>query len=678
MKFQLLLLSFFLFLALAVHSQNGIKLNQIANGYNRPLDVQHCGDSRLFVVTQPGEIFVMDSAYNKTVKPFLNIKAKVIDSGNERGLLGLAFHPNYKQNGYFYVNYIDNAGNTTLSRFKVSATNPDSAVAASEFIILTVAQPFSNHNGGCVLFGPDGYLYIASGDGGSGGDPQNNGQKKNSLLGKLLRIDVDNGTPYSVPASNPFVGDPQFSPEIWSYGLRNPWRFSFDALNGDIWIGDVGQEKFEEINLQLGTSPGGENYGWRCYEGNATYNTNGCGSVSNYDFPVFEYPHGGGDCSVTGGYVYRGSKYPGLYGNFLYADYCSGNVWMLTKGSGGTFTNQVMINSTNQDFSSFGEGSDGQLYVCGLSTGRILKLDMDCPNFILNGSTTPTCKGQDNGSININVSGGGLPYSINWSNNSNASTLTDLEPGSYVVTVTDSKGCGSIDSFAVEEIVVALELDGTPSCIDSNNGSAVVIASGSEGYTYNWNTGNNIDSLQSVAGGTYYVTVTDKNGCVISDSVFIATIDLDPSISIEGDTLSALSQTNNIYNWSFNGSSIKNGLENFVVAQASGFYGVTVTDPTGLCSESDSISFVPTYVNQVPLRNVKLAPNPVNNQLNITINDPSIAGSIELFTASGLFCREIMITGTNTQLNMESYQSGMYILKIKTARFTESYKIIKN
>jgi len=296
----------------------------------------------------------------------------VSSAGGEQGLLGLAFHPDYATNGYFYVNYTDTDGDTVVSRFTVTF-DPDAADPSSEQILLSIPQPYSNHNGGDLAFGTDGYLYISTGDGGSGGDPQNYAQNPLTFLGKILRIDVDTGSPYGIPADNPFVSDPGVLDEIWALGLRNPWRFAFDSLTGDFWIADVGQSAREEINFQDAASPGGENYGWRCYEGTLPYNTTGCDGPESYEFPVFEFPHPE-HCSVTGGVVYRGTSYPELDGYYFFMDYCSGNMWSLfSDGQGGW---QVDDYGVFVSFiSSFGADAAGEVYACSLSDGTLYKME---------------------------------------------------------------------------------------------------------------------------------------------------------------------------------------------------------------------------------------------------------------------------------------------------------------
>ena len=273
-------------------------------------------------------------------------------------------------NGFFYVNYTDTNGDTVIARYKVSS-NPNIANSSSAFILLKIDQPFSNHNGGQLQFGPDGFLYIGMGDGGSGGDPQDNAQNLGTLLGKMLRINVDGddfpadpNRNYSIPSDNPFVGITGLD-EIWALGFRNPWRFSFDLLTNDIFIGEVGQNSFEEIDFQPSSSNGGENYGWRCYEGNSSFNLTGCGAASNYEFPIFEYSHTDG-CSVTGGYRYRGNDFPGLFGIYFSGDFCSGKIWGSTQNGSIWTTTQLL--DTNFSISTFGEDEAGEIYVAHYSS----------------------------------------------------------------------------------------------------------------------------------------------------------------------------------------------------------------------------------------------------------------------------------------------------------------------
>lgn len=328
---------------------NNYEWKPVVSGLTRPVDVESAkdGSGRLFVIEKYGAIRIIKDG-QLLDQPFLNIDDRVDDSGNEMGLLGLAFHPDFSQNGYFYVNYTGDGGNTRISRFQA---NGDVADPNSEKVLMIVNQPFPNHNGGKVAFGPDGYLYLGLGDGGLAGDPFKNGQNTNALLGKILRIDVNNGDPYSIPADNPFGN------EVWDYGLRNPWRFSFDRATGDLWIGDVGQNTYEEIDYLPAGTTGGVNFGWSVMEGNHGYDGQ---FQQGMTLPVAEYSHAEGGCSVTGGYVYRGSM-PEWNGIYLYGDYCSGKIWGLIP-SNGQWQSQLLFEA-GVTITSFGEDEAGELYL---------------------------------------------------------------------------------------------------------------------------------------------------------------------------------------------------------------------------------------------------------------------------------------------------------------------------
>jgi glucose/arabinose dehydrogenase len=336
------------------------------------------GDDRIFVVERGGRVRIVLGA---SVLPtaFLDISA-LVTAGGERGLLGMAFHPDYATNGHFFVNYTDaDDASTEVVRYTVSA-NPDVADASSGALVISIDQPYANHNGGMLAFGPDGYLYVGMGDGGSGGDPQNHAQRPETLLGSMLRLDVDGGAGYTIPADNPFASHATARPETWAYGLRNPWRFAFDRLTGDLYIGDVGQGEREEVSFQPAASDGGENYGWRIMEGLACYNPSvGC-PQTGLTLPVHDYPQDGNGCAVTGGYVYRGSALPGLVGRYLFADYCG--TWVRSfVVSGGVL---VGLQDHSDDLgpihgiSSFGEDGHGELYAVTLG-GTIYKFVAPTP-----------------------------------------------------------------------------------------------------------------------------------------------------------------------------------------------------------------------------------------------------------------------------------------------------------
>jgi len=387
-------------------------LQPVASGLSSPVAARHAGDGtgRLFIVQQEGQIFIKRGAQVLPV-PFLDISG-IVNCCGERGLLGLAFHPDYANNGYFFVNYTNAQGDTVVSRYQVSAGNPDVADPNSALVILTVDQDFSNHNGGNLLFGPDGYLYIGMGDGGSGGDPCNRAQTldpanldnsgscsadgnfvgdpdSRALLGKMLRIDVDNpgvntdgvcaeGTNYGIPPDNPFetTGDTRCS-ETWAWGLRNPWRWSFDRVTGDLFIGDVGQGAVEEIDFQPASSTGGEHYGWSCMEGDQVYNSGRCLAGVTLTPPILTETHAGGNCAITGGYRYRGPV-SALNGLYFYGDYCSGKIWYASE-SGGNWSRQEWNHgeaSLQFNLGSFGEDESGEVYAVSLA-GALFRITTD-------------------------------------------------------------------------------------------------------------------------------------------------------------------------------------------------------------------------------------------------------------------------------------------------------------
>ena len=391
-----------------------INLTEVADGLARPVHITHAGDGsgRLFVVEQHGRIVILENDGGNTT--FLEIHDRVTSpitgGGNEQGLLSVAFPPGFAQKGHFYVYYTMLDGDNVVSRFSLT-DNPDLADPDSEEQILVLPHPpqYTNHNGGQLAFGPDGYLYIATGDGGGGGDPLDLAQNPSSLNGKLLRIDVemessqtnqskpferDNNSrhicyfplffsdkasdpptdkAYAIPADNPFVDDPDFRPEIWAFGLRNPWRFSFDRETGDVYIADVGQNRWEEINFQPANSPGGENYGWNIMEGEECYNAATC-DTEGLTMPVHVYPiFDSNDCSITGGFVYRGEANPELEGLFIYGDFCSGRIWGMRQESG-TWETGLLTNSSFR-ISSFGEDESGEIYLADLTGGGIYRID---------------------------------------------------------------------------------------------------------------------------------------------------------------------------------------------------------------------------------------------------------------------------------------------------------------
>lgn len=353
-----------------------IALEPVLGGFEAPVYLTHAGEglsggSRLYIVEKVGRIYLAENGVVQPT-PFLDISARVGSQGSEQGLLSLAFPPDFGDSGLFYVNYTDLNGDTVVASYRRLAGNPGQGDPGSEQKILQIEQPAANHNGGQLQFGPDGYMYIGMGDGGRAGDPWGNAQNPEVLLGKLLRIDVSGTETYTVPDSNPLLGQPGARPEIWATGLRNPWRFSFDRATDDLYIADVGQNIYEEVDFQPAAGPGGQNYGWDIMEGNHCFEPQtGC-DTGGLVPPAAEYDHSQG-CSVTGGHVYRGTRYPQLTGVYFFGDFCSGNIWGLRREGSGQWQMALLLD-TELSISSFGEDAAGEIYVIGYRDGNIYHL----------------------------------------------------------------------------------------------------------------------------------------------------------------------------------------------------------------------------------------------------------------------------------------------------------------
>jgi glucose/arabinose dehydrogenase len=371
-----------------------LQLSPGVSGLEHPVDVKPAGPrlGRLAVVEKAGRVRLVADG-NLAPGAWLDIRSRVGSSGSEQGLLGLAFHPGFGQvpgERRFYVNYTDRGGDTVVAEYRVS-DNPDQADPASGRTVLTVHQPAANHNGGDLAFGPDGDLYIGLGDGGGTGDPYHNARNPGSWLGKVLRVDVDAGAPYAVPADNPFVGVAGWRPEIWAWGLRNPWKLSFDRATGDLYIADVGQADWEEVDYQPAGAAGGADYGWPVLEGNHCYGDSGaaCAAAGSTVRPVAEYSHADGNCAVTGGYVYRGRAIPALAGAFVFGDYCSGRVWAAWRDATGAW-HTAELADTAAAISAFGEDQAGELYVADYAGGTVWRLRAEAPaSAVTSASQTP-------------------------------------------------------------------------------------------------------------------------------------------------------------------------------------------------------------------------------------------------------------------------------------------------
>ncbi len=351
-----------LFVPATLAEQPDLAVEQIATGLDMPVGLANAGDNRLFIVLQRGQIVIWDGT-QVLPTPFLDLKSLgIVSCCGEQGLLDIAFHPRYRENGVFFVSYVDRTGDLDIVRYKVLPGDPNLADGGSAAPILRIAhRDFNMHYSGNLVFGPDGYLYIGVGDGGGQGDPNNNAQNLSRYLGKILRLDIDSNVPYAIPPDNPFRNRAGVLTEIWDYGLRNPWRFTFDRETGDLFIADVGQSNYEEVDFEPASSIGGVNYGWRNMEATHCFNPQINCDISRPTLPILEYSHGNGNCSITGGYRYRGAGFPNMRGIYFYGDFCSGNIWGATPEADDTWSTHLFL-TTGFNITSFGEDSAGELY----------------------------------------------------------------------------------------------------------------------------------------------------------------------------------------------------------------------------------------------------------------------------------------------------------------------------
>ncbi len=670
----------------AAVSQPILQLQSWATGFTRPVDIASAGDDRLFIVEQRGLIHILDAQGQRLDTPYLNIQSRVNSGASERGLLGLVFHPDYAENGYFYVNYTNTSGHTRVSRFRVSAADPDVADPDSELVLISVNQPYANHNAGDLNFGPDGYLYFGLGDGGSGGDPQNFSQNRQSLLGKMIRINVDSGSPYAIPPDNPFVNDPSTLNEIWAIGLRNPWKFSFDRLTGDMWIGDVGQNAWEEIDFQPASSTGGENYGWRCYEGNNPYNTSGCQPASAYTFPVRVYANNfTNGCSVTGGFVYRGNAFPDLYGHYLYTDYCSGRIWSLTPNGAGGWTNRQLTQVASSSFVSFGEDRNGELYLASLS-GAVFRVRELCSPFRVAGAATDeTCAGDADGRIDLGIDNPGATHTITWSTGANTPSLSGLTAGTYSVSVTNSNNCTRAFTFTISNatpqapVVISQEIT-----LCEGESATIEAPEAPQGAGYQWY----IDG-EPVAGaversigvsqpGDYTVAFRSAAGCFslpsAAVSVAVELFPVDLVVETRGDTLFAPDLDRFIaFQWLFDGEPVPGAEGLFFVPAESGAYSVRVLTLNGCTFISAPVEVLISSAGEpYGLQRFEAAPNPTRDLLSVTV-ETRLAGAytLRLVDASGKTvwtARERVAGAWRTELDMSRLPAGIYSLALQRGR----------
>jgi glucose/arabinose dehydrogenase len=597
--------------ALSVLGQPTLNFTTFSTGYTQVVDIKHCKDSRLFIVQQTGKIFVCDSLGVQNTTPFIDLAGICTNpspGGDERGLLGLAFHPNFKNNGYFYVNYTAiSGGATTIARYSVNATDSNLADLSSGTILLTITQPNQNHNGGTLGFGPDGYLYIGMGDGGSSNDPQNRAQNLTSLLGKMLRIDVDNPQSplaYGIPADNPYVTSTTNKKEIWSYGLRNPWKWSFDRIFGDLWIGDVGQGVWEEIDFEALGTPGGRNYGWRCYEGNVTtpgVSQTGCPVFNTTTAPVAVFSHNATSaCSVTGGYIYRGAKHSSLYGYYMYTDYCDDRIRLTRNNYDGTFTTYDLgAVAGNGSFVTFGEDYRGELYVAFNTSSPFNNPIIQIKKIGATGCSPTAAIISLEDTMNLCASD---PYptlsaiyhpenTYQWLKDGVAiagatnANLTTIEDGAYTVQVTNPNACSNTSTSVnvITNILPAVAFIGLDSSICELD-APLTLAGTPAGGVFNGTgiNGNMFDPAVATAG-VYDIsyTYTNAGGC---DTTVIQTVEVTVCTGIGAkENVTSI----NLYPNPNEGDFI---LE--FNANVSSALNITITDITGKIVHTENISSV--------------------------------------------------------------------------------------
>jgi glucose/arabinose dehydrogenase len=681
-----------------------IQLTTFASGFANPVDIAFAPSSDvMYVVQQRGRIRMVDVNGIINATDYINLSSLVSQSGSETGLLGLAFHPNYQNNGYFYVNYTRSTnGSTRISRFSRSATNPLIGDPTSELVLLEIAQPYSNHNGGCIRFGKDGMLYIGMGDGGSAGDPGNRAQNPTNLLGKMLRINVDGPSAYTIPTSNPYYGQTDTLPEIWAMGMRNPWKFGFDMINGNLWIADVGQNAFEEINMENFGNPGGKNYGWRCYEANTTYNTSGCQSLSNYAFPVAIYSHNNIHCSVTGGYVYRGASFADLYGKYINTDYCSGYFWQTYPNpSGGWITNQLN-QFTNRYFSTFGQDHYGEIYVADLLEDKIFKVQST-------NNCNPVAFVHSENNLSVICSGDSLQlfsplgngFTYQWYYNSapvgtNSNILYASQPGNYSVMVTSTPGCTNTSaSFTVGvSTTPSVQLTASDSiiCVD---GSPVTLSFSPSGGSLSGTAvlGNTFNPAISGVGVFPVVySISNADGCVGSDTLMM-TVPPSPTVNIlYAPALycidsTAFTLTANIGggNWSgpgVNGNSFDPSLAGLGTHQV--IY--SFTDNNG-CTGIDSTSIEVIDACEIfsmpslAIQQFSIFPNPSFGEMNLQLESKTQTPlQVSIITMDGQVLQsfEFLVEKGKTQypINLNGIANGMYVIQLKTIDGIYNSKVV--
>lgn len=671
------------------------------------------GDDRLYVVEQEGSIRIVNTNGTLVAGDWLNIAPRVFDNNNEQGLIGLAFDPNYETNGYFYVNYtVDSAGSsvdgdTRVSRFSRSTINPLVADPNSEVVLLRIDQPYSNHNGGGLAFGPDGYLYIGMGDGGSGGDPGNRAQNPAQKLGKMLRINV-NAPTYTTPVSNPYYGVAGYQQEMWSLGMRNPWRFNFDRLSGDLWIGDVGQDAWEEINhAERVLSAGGENYGWRCYEGNNAYNLSGCGPIGNYFFPKAEINQGTGPmCSITMGEVYRGAMWGDIYNKMIFTDYCNDYIWTLTYDTAGAGT-YAPVRHTNLPGTLFivniTQDRAGNIFFLDLTNDRVYKLGLTTctPAAVIETPLNSTVACDGNPIQLTSAPGIGLTYQ--WSfNGSPIGGATDSiylasAAGNYQLTVTNPS-CG-VNPSATSSILT-LGLSTTPAVTVSAALDTVCISLDSVAIV-GTPSGGEFRSPYVDAAGTFYPQVaglgnhqiiyeyTAAGGCTGYDTLTI-TVNSGPTVGFNFTTDSVCSSYGNVpltggtpAGGTYSGTGVTGS--NFDPTVGVGNYTLTYTytDILGCTNQTTDNLLVSGCLglDDLSFNDIVLFPNPADELVNLNISSNINAQfNMDIVNVDGKLIQQqniqVGVGANHFSINTSTFASGIYFVQLNDGVHYFAKKIV--
>lgn len=677
----------FVLVCFSPFAQNKINLDQIASGLSIPVDIVFDPENNMYVVEKGGKIKRIN--FNSNVhEEVLNLTDRVNSAANERGLLGMVFHPEYLNNGYVFVNYTGNGGHTRISRFKRISNDAFQIDPMSEKILMTILQPYNNHNAGDLNFGDDGYLYIAMGDGGSGGDPLNKSQNPKDKLGKMLRIDINTeAEEYLIPADNPYANATDTLKEIWAMGLRNPWRFSFDQLTQDLWIADVGQNRWEELNFTPASSNGGENYGWRCYEADQKYDFSDCNESTVFTFPIHKYQtsSGGEGCSITGGYVSRDTTQKTLYGKYIYGDYCTGNIWYIYKNENGSYVNEKIYKLSTQELSSFGQDNKGVIYATAIGDGVIYKVSEKC-SLLASGEAIKeaTCVEIANGSAAITVTGSqNYDITLNGSADFNLDSLT---AGNYSYQVTDlDNGCTAYGIFNIG-IKDSLRI--------SLNSNQIVVCEGATSMSFGKDL--DIDSvhyfldnvliykdtkfrLKFEEEGTYSF-ILYKDGCDFIYNDF-ATLDIvddltTPEITISNDTL-YFSGGFGYYEFYRNDSLITIINKDFQIIDTDieAVYYVIGVDQNSGCSSNPSDPLIISSINDGILSEIKYFPNPTSFDLHFS--ESKKIDEIIILSTTGQ--RLLSFYKVKDSIDLSSLSSGLYTIQMKVNNILKSglLKVIK-